>query len=166
MEGLIVRTDALENFGGLRNRRLADIHRLEAALQRGVLFDVLPVLLERGRADHLNIAARKRGFQDVRGVHRAFRVARADDVMHLVDHKDNIAELFDLVDQALHAAFKLAAELRARDQRGQIEQMHLFIPHLERDAPLVDAHGKPFRDRGLADARLADQTGIVLLAAV
>ena len=86
--------------------------------------------------------------------------------MHLVDHKDDIAELFDLVDQALHAAFKLAAELCARDQRGQIEQMHLFIPHLKRDAPLVDAHGKPFRDRGLAHARLADQTGIVLLAAV
>ena len=62
VEGLIVRADTLENLGGLRNRRLADIHRLEAALQRGVLFDVLPVLLERGRADHLNVAARKRGF--------------------------------------------------------------------------------------------------------
>ena len=86
--------------------------------------------------------------------------------MHLVDHKDDVAELFDLVDQALHAAFKLAAELRARDERSQVEQVHLFVAHLERDAPLVDAHRKPLGHGGLADARLADQAGVVLLAAV
>ena len=61
VEGLVVRADALQNLGGLRDRRLADVHRLEAALERGVLFDILAVLLERGRADHLDVAARERG---------------------------------------------------------------------------------------------------------
>ena len=61
VEGLVVRADALENLGGLRDRRLADVHRLEAALERSVLFDILAVLLERGRADHLDVAARERG---------------------------------------------------------------------------------------------------------
>ena len=166
VEGLVVRADAFEDFGRLRNRRLADVHRLEAALKRGILFDVLAVFLERGRADHLNIAAGKRGFQDIRGVHRAFRVARADDVVHLVDDKDDIAEFFHLVNQALHTAFKLAAKLRARDKCGQVEQVHLFVAHLERDTPLVDAHSQPLRDRRLTDTRLADQAGVVLLAAV
>ena len=166
MEGLVVRADAFQNLGGLRDRRFADVHRLEAALERGVLFDILAVLLEGGRADDLDVAARERGLQDVRGVHRAFRVARADDVVHLVDDKDDVAELFDLVDQALHAAFELAAELRARNERGQVKQMHFLVAHLERDAPLVDAHRKAFRHGGLADARLADQAGVVLLAAV
>ena len=166
VEALVVRSDALQNFGGLCDRRLADIHRLEAALERGVLFDILAVLLEGGRADHLDVAARERGFENVRRVHRAFRVARADDVMHLVDHEDDVAQALDLVDQALHAAFKLAAELRARDKRGQVEQVHLFIAHLKRDAPLVDADGETLGYGGLADARLADQAGVVLLPAV
>ena len=86
--------------------------------------------------------------------------------MHLVDHQDDVAELFHLVDQAFHAALKLPAELRTRDERGQIEQVDLLVPHLERHLALVDAHRQPFGHGGLAHAGLADQTGVVLLAAV
>ena len=166
MEGFVIRADALQNLGGLRDRRLADVHRLEAAFKRSVLFNILAVLLERGRADHLDVAARERRLQDVRGVHRAFRVARTDDVVHLVNHEDDVAEPFDLVDQALHTAFKLAAELCACNERGQVKQVHFLVAHLERDAPLVDAHRQSLGHGSLADARLADQAGVVLLAAV
>ena len=42
----------------LLGRRFTDMHRLEAALQRGILLDVLAVLVERRRADALQFAAR------------------------------------------------------------------------------------------------------------
>ena len=63
----------------LSTRRLADVHRLEAALERGVLLDVLAVLVERRRADDAQLAAREHRLEHVAGVHRAFGLARADD---------------------------------------------------------------------------------------
>jgi hypothetical protein len=42
-----------------------DEHRLEAALERGVLLDVLAVLVERGRADAAQLAARERRLEHV-----------------------------------------------------------------------------------------------------
>ena len=60
-------------------------HRLEAPLQRGVLLDVLAVLVERGRADAAQLAAGQRGLEHVGGVHRALGRARADQRVQLVD---------------------------------------------------------------------------------
>ena len=40
-------------------RRLADVDRLEAPLEGGVLLDVLAVLVEGGRADAAQLAARE-----------------------------------------------------------------------------------------------------------
>ena len=48
------------------DRWLADIHRLETPLERSILFDVLAVFIERGRADAAQFAARQRGLQHVR----------------------------------------------------------------------------------------------------
>ena len=47
------------------DRRLADEHRLEAPLQRGVLLDILAIFVERGRADAVQLAARQRGLEQV-----------------------------------------------------------------------------------------------------
>ena len=51
---------------------------LEASLQSSILLDVLAVLVERGRADAVQLAARERGLEHVAGVHRAFGLAGAD----------------------------------------------------------------------------------------
>ena len=61
------------------DRGLRDEHRLEAPLERGVLLDALPVLVERRRADAAQLAARERGLEHVRRVHRALGGAGADD---------------------------------------------------------------------------------------
>ena len=166
VEGFVIGTDALENFCGLGNRRFPDVHRLKTAFQSGILFDVFAVFLERGRADDLNIAARESRLENICSIHRAFGVTCTDNIVHLVDDENDVADLFDLVDQTLHAALELAAELCTRNQCGQVEQMDLLVAHLKRNAALVDAHGKSLRDSSLADARLTDQAGIILLAAV
>ena len=69
--------------------RLVDEDRLEAALERGVLLDVLAVLVERGRADGAQLAAREHRLEQVGGVHRALGGAGADDRVQLVDEQDD-----------------------------------------------------------------------------
>ena len=71
------------------HRRLVDDDRLEAALQRGVLLDVLAVLVERGGADHVQLAAGEHRFEHVAGVHRAFGGAGADHGVQLVDEQQD-----------------------------------------------------------------------------
>ena len=71
---------AAQDGDGVLDGRLVDQHRLEAALQRGVLLDVFAVLVERGRADAVEFAAGEHGLEHVARVHRALGLARADDV--------------------------------------------------------------------------------------
>ena len=166
VELLIVVGDTLQNLERVLHVRLVDRDRLETTLKRGILFDVLAILGERRRANDLDLAAGKRGLQDVSGVHAALGVARTDDVMHFVDDKDDVAHLADLLDEAFHAALELAAELRTRDERGEVKKINLLASQLERHVARDDALGEALGDGGLADARLTDQAGVILLAAV
>ena len=45
--------------------RLIDLHRLEAALERGVLLDVLAIFVQRGRTDAVQFAARQHRLEHV-----------------------------------------------------------------------------------------------------
>ena len=72
-------------------RRLVDHHRLEAALERGVLLDVLAVLVQSRRADAVQLAAGQHRLEHVAGVHRALGGAGADDVVQLVDEEQDAA---------------------------------------------------------------------------
>ena len=166
VELLVVVGDTLQNLERVLHVRLVDRDRLETTLKRGILFDVLAILGERRRADDLDLAAGKRGLQDIGGIHAALGVTRTDDVMHFVDDKDDVAHLADLLDEALHAALELAAELRARDERGQVKKIDLLASELERHVTRDDALGEALGNGRLADARLANQAGVVLLAAV
>ena len=56
---LVALADPHEDLDGLLERRLLDHHRLEAALEGRVALDVLAVLVERRRADALELAPRQ-----------------------------------------------------------------------------------------------------------
>ena len=148
-------------------RRLADEHGLEAALERGVLLDVLAVLVERGRADRAQLAAGEHRLEHVAGVHRALGGAGADDRVQLVDEHDDLAlGVGDLLEHGLEPVLELAAVLGAGHHRAQVERDQRAGPcsalgHVAGDDPL----GQALDDRGLADAGLADQHGVVLGAA-
>ena len=144
-------------------RRLAHEHRLEAALQRRVLFDVLAVLVERRRADRAQLAAREHRLQQVRRVDRALGRARADDRVQLVHEQDDPAlRLLDLLEHRLQPVLELAAVLRAGDQRADVERDHAAVAQRLGDVAGDDPLGEALDDRGLADARLADQDRVVL----
>ena len=88
---LVPLLEAAEDGDGVRDAGLAHQHRLEPALERGVLLDVLAVLVQRGGADDAQLAARERRLEHVARVHRAFGRARADDRVQLVDEGDVLA---------------------------------------------------------------------------
>ena len=157
--------EAAQDRDRVLDRRLVDEHLLEAPLERRVLLDVLAVLVERRRADAVQLAARERGLQHVAGVHRAFGLAGTDHRVQLVDEQDDLAFLLrEIVEHGLQPLLELAAELRARDQRAHVERQHALrlqpLGHLAVD----DALRETFDDGRLADAGLADQHGVVLRA--
>ena len=163
---LIVMRDAAENRDAVFNGRLIHRHRLEPALQCGVFFNMLAVLGEGRGTDHLDLTAGEGGLEDIRRVHAALGVPGSDDGMHFIDHQDDVSLLSDLLDQALHAAFKLSAELGPGHQGSQVQKKDLFILQLVRHVSHGDALGQALGNRRLADTGFADQAGIVLLPAV
>jgi hypothetical protein len=142
---------------------LADQDLLEAALERGVLLDVLAVFVERRRADAVQLAAGQRRLQHVAGVHRALRLAGADHRVQLVDEDDGLAlVLRELLQHVLQALLEFAAELRAGQQECHVERQDALVLQRVGHLPGDDALGQALDDRGLADAGLADQHRVVL----
>ena len=162
---LVLVLDVPEDLDRLVDRRRIDHDLLEPAVERAVLLDVLAVFVERRRADALQLAARERRLEHVRGVERARGAARADDRVQLVDEEDDVLGLLELVHHGLHALLELAAVLRAGDKGRQIERHDALAVQDAGDLLLDDPHRQSFGDGGLAHARLADQHGIVLLPA-
>src|ERR687895_224610 len=75
---LIAVLEPLEDLDRLLDRRLVDRDLLEEALQRAVALEVLAVLVERGGADGLQLAAGESRLEDRRCVDRALRGTCAD----------------------------------------------------------------------------------------
>ena len=148
------------------DRRLAHVHLLEPPLERGVLLDVLAVLVERRRADHAQLAARQHRLDHVAGVDRTLGATGADDRVQLVDERDDLAlGVGDLLQDGLQPVLELAAVLRAGDHRADVERDEPLVAQTLGDVALDDAAGEALGDRGLADAGLADEDRVVLRAA-
>ena len=166
MVRLVALLQAAEDRDRVRDRRLADEHRLEAALERGVLLDVLAVLVERGRADGAQLAARQHRLEHVGRVDGALGRAGADDGVQLVDEEDDLAGgIGDLLEHRLEPLLELAAVLGAGEQRAEVERPDALALQRLRHVAVDDALGEALDDRGLADARVADQHRVVLRAA-
>ena len=136
--------------------------RLEAALERGVLLDVLAVLVEGGRADAVELAAGEHGLEQVAGVHRALGLARADHGVQLVDEEDDLAlgaltSSSTALRRSSNSPRYLAPATSA--PRSSAKIVLSFRPSGRRRARCV---GEALDDGGLAHAGLADQDRVVL----
>ncbi len=165
MERLVAILDPEQHLDRFALARRIDLDRLEPALERAVLLDVLAVLRRRRRADAADLAARQRRLEDVGGVERPFRRPRPDQRVELVDEHDDVRVLGQLLHDRLEALFELAAILRAGDDQGDVEGEDALVGEEVRDVAVDDLLRQPFDDGGLADARLADQHRVVLGAA-
>ncbi len=155
---LVAIAQAAQDADRVFDGRLADEDRLKAPLERRIFLDVLAVLVERRRADGVQLAAREHRLQHVRGVHRPFGGAGADDGVELVDEQDHLAlGVGDLLEHRLQPFFELAAILRAGDERAHVERDDPLVLEAFGDVAANDASGQSFDDGGLADAGLADE---------
>ena len=143
---LVALAQAAQDGDRLLDARLVHVDRLEAALQRGVLLDVLAVLVQRRGADRVQLPAGEHRLQQVGGVHRALGGARADHGVQLVDEQDDLAlGVLDLLEHRLEALLELAAVLGAGDQRAQVQPDDPLLLEPLRDVATHDALRKPLR---------------------
>ena len=94
-----------------------------------------------------------------------FGRAGADQRVQLVDEHDDVRVLGELLHDRLEALFELAAVLRAGDDQRDVEREDALVGEEVRHVAVDDLLRQPFDDRRLADARLADEHGVVLGAA-
>src|SRR5689334_173560 len=154
--------EAAQNRYGALHGGLADIHGLEAPLESGVLLDVLAIFVECGGSNDPQLATREHRLQHVAGIHRTFGLSRADDGVQFVDEDDEFAFPFgDLLEDRLQPLFEFAAEFRARDQRAKVERNQTLVAETFGNVAVGNALGEALCDGGFADARLADEHGIV-----
>ena len=139
------------------------VHLLEAALEGRVFFDVLAVLVERGGADHAQLATSEHRLDHVAGVHCALGCAGADDGVDLVDERDDLTGgVGDLLQHGLQPLLELTAVLRAGQHRADVETDQSLVLQALGYVAIGDAAGQAFHDGGLAHARLADEHRVVL----
>ena len=162
---LVTLAQATQDFDGVVDGRLAHIHRLETALQGGVPFDVLAVLVEGGGTDALQLTAGEGRLEDVGGVDRPLSSTGTDQGVHLVDHEDHVSGRLDLLHDLLEALFELTSVLGAGHQQTDIQGQDALVFKDVGNVALLNALGQTFSDGGLTDTGLADQNGIVLGAA-
>ena len=155
VEGLVLAAQAHEDLLGVLDARLLDEDGLEAARERGILLEVLLVLVERRRADDLDLAARQGGLQDIGRIECTFCRARADERVHLVDEQDDRAVLAHLVNEPLEALLEFTAVFCAGDERSERQRDDLLVLQHVRHRALDDALRESLGDGRLADARLA-----------
>jgi hypothetical protein len=172
-EGVVLDRDAVEHLQALaqapedRDRvlhgRLVDEHRLEAALEGGVLLDVHAVLGEGGGTDHVELAAGEHRLEHVPGVHRSLGRAGADHRVQLVDEQQDAAlGRLDLVQHGLQPLLELAPVLGAGHQRADVEGEDRPVAEALGHVAAHDPLGETLDDGRLADAGVADEDGVVL----
>src|SRR5690606_28101647 len=159
---LVPVAQTLEDLDRVRERRLRDLDRLEAALERGVLLDVLAVLVQRRRTDGLQLAAGQLRLEDAGRVDRTLGGTRTDERVDLVDEQDDVAAGRDLLEHLLEALLEVTAVARAGDQRTQVERVELLVLEGLGDVAAGDVLRESLDDGGLADAGLTDQHRVVL----
>ena len=116
--------------------------------------------------DGSELAAREHRLEQVACADGAFGSAGADDRVELVDEEDDPAlGGLDLVEHGLEALLELAAVLGAGEERADVERPDALALEPFRHVARDDALREAFHDRGLADAGVADEDGIVLRAA-
>ena len=144
------------------HRRFLHEHRLKPALEGGILFDVLAVFIECGRANAAEFAAGELRLEHVGGIRRAFGRASAHDRVKLVNKENDPAFTGgDLLEKCFQAIFKFAAILGASDHRAEVHGDQFLVLKRFRHIAADNSPGQAFGDGGLADAGFADQNRIV-----
>ena len=119
--------NVVQDFDGLGGRGGLDEDLLEASFQGTVFLDVLTVFVQGGGTDALQLATCQGRLEHVAGIERAVGVARAYESVDFIDKEDDVAVVFQLVEDGFDAFLKLAAVFGASHDGANVEHDHSFI---------------------------------------
>ena len=159
---LVAVAQTLQDLDGQGHVGLLDLDRLEAALEGGVLLEVLAVLVDGGGTDGLQLAAGQHRLQDRGGVDGALGGAGADQGVELVDEQHDVAAGADLLQHLLEALLEVAAVAAAGHQGTEVEGVELLAGQRLGDVVGHDPLGQALDDGRLAHAGLTDEHRVVL----
>ena len=162
--GLVAFSQPTQDCDGILHGGLTDVDLLEAALQRGILFYSLPVLVERGGTDHSQLATGEHGLEHVARIHPTVSSGTGPyDGVQLVDEGDDLPlRLLDLAQDRLETLLEVAPVLGPGHHRGEVQGNQATPLQRVWNVALHQAHGEPLDDGGLADPGFTDQDGVVL----
>ena len=145
---------------------LAHENRLEAPRESRIFFDIFTVFVQGRGTDAMQFAARQSGLQHIRRIHRAIRLARADQGMKLINKNDDLAcGGRDFLQNRFQTFLEFAAIFGTRDQCAQIQRENLLVFQAFRYIAANDALRQTLDDGGFAHAWLTNQHRIVFRAA-
>ena len=158
--------DAPQDFHRILDRRLVHIDLLETTRKGTVFFEMLAEFLVGGRPHGAQLAARKRGFQQVGGIHRAAGCGTGtDNGVDLVDEQDGVVMFFQFGHDGFQAFFEITAVAGAGQQRAHVERVDRGLGQDLGRFTGNDLARQPFGDGGFPDAGVAHQQRVVLAAA-
>ena len=125
---LVALLQTAQDGNGVLHRRLIHLYRLETSFQSSVLLDVLPVFIQSGGADTVQLASCQHGFEHVSGVHAALRLACAHNGMQLVDEQNDLpVAVLHILQHRLQTLLKFAPVLGSCHQRAHVQGKNLLI---------------------------------------
>ena len=165
MVDFVPRLETPEDRDGVLHLRFPHEDRLKAALQGGILLDLLSVLVEGGGPHAPKLPTGEGRLEHVGGVHTPLGRPGTHQGVKLVDEEHHRAPcLLDLLEDRLEAILELPPVLGARHQGADVEGHETSFSDPLRNIAGDDPLGQPLDDGGLADTGLADEDRIVLPA--
>ncbi|OPZ76971.1 MAG: hypothetical protein BWY79_01375 [Actinobacteria bacterium ADurb.Bin444] len=163
MVHLVAFLEAPQYGDGVLHRGLAHQHRLETALECGVLLHVLAVLVKGSGTHHSQLAPSQQWFEHVGGIDRALGGPGPHQRVHLVYEGDDLPfGARYLFEHCLEALFKLTSVLGSCHHGANVQPHHLLVPQAFRHVTRDDALCQSFHYGRLAYARFPDEHGVVL----
>ena len=157
MEDLVAFLQTTKNGNGIFHSRLIDKHRLEPTFQSGILFDILPIFIQRRCTDTVQLTTSQHRLQKIAGIHAAFGFTGTDDGMQFINKQDNTAfGVLDLVQDSLQSFLEFTPVLGSCNQCAHIQREDGAVLQTLGNVFLYDSLGKAFSNGCLADTGLTD----------
>ena len=163
MEHFVALLQATQNGDGILYRRLIHHHWLEPALQSRVLFNILPVLIQGGSANAVQLAPGQHRLEQVAGIHAAFGFARTHDGMQLIDEQNDLSiRLLDFVQHGFQTFLKFAPVFGTGNQCAHIQRENGLILQGLGNILLHNPLGQALGNGGFTNAGLTNEDRVIL----
>ena len=122
MMNFVLFLQTAQNSNRVFDARFVDDHFLETTFQSGIFFDVLSVLVQGCRTDHMQFTAGKCRFEHVAGIHCTFCLTGTYHCMDFIDKQNDTAFFGNhFFQQCFQTFFEFAAVFRTGDKSCHIE---------------------------------------------